>query len=351
MNFSYTFDEILNLLKPVKVVGRTDVAIHAIKALREAGVGDISFLGNSKYQNEVAISKASVILLPEKFDAVPTQNQAFLFFANPSYALGELCRHIENVYNRKKQHAEIHSTSVISPHAQVGQNVSIGPNVVIEDDAIISDNVRIDAGCFIGQDVKIGKDSHLYPGVKIMHSCEIGERVTLFPGVVIGADGYGYETVNGVHEKVPQIGNVIIEDDVDIGANSTVDRARFGSTIIGNGTKVDNLVQIGHNVRIGHHCLIVSQTGISGSTTIGNYVVIGGQVGIAGHIEIPDGIMIAGKSSVASYHKKYGKILRGNPAEGINEMNRFLAVRKKLPDLVKRVDIMEKELQTKGDFN
>ena len=140
-----------------------------------------------------------------------------------------------------------------------------------------------------------------------MDFCEIGNNSTLFPGVVIGADGYGYETVNGVHEKIPQIGNVVVGNNVDIGANTTIDRARFGSTIIGDGTKIDNLVQIGHNVRIGKHCLIVSQTGISGSTTIGNYVVLGGQVGVAGHIFIPDGVMVAGKSAVASYHKKHGR--------------------------------------------
>jgi UDP-3-O-[3-hydroxymyristoyl] glucosamine N-acyltransferase len=175
-----------------------------------------------------------------------------------------------------------------------------------------------------------------------MDFCEIGARVTLFPGVVIGADGFGYETVNGAHEQIPQMGNVVICDDVDIGANSTIDRARFEHTVVGRGTKIDNLVQIGHNVSIGEGCLIVAQTGISGSTTIGNYVVIGGQVGIAGHIAIPDGVMIAGKSAIPSYRPSEGKLLRGSPAMPMRDANRFYVLRKKIPELFNRVSALEK---------
>jgi UDP-3-O-[3-hydroxymyristoyl] glucosamine N-acyltransferase len=239
----------------------------------------------------------------------------------------------------------IHGTAVVDESASIADGVSIGPHAVVGAGVVIAENVEIMAGCYIGNYVKIKKNSTLYQSVKIMDFCEIGARVRLFPGVVIGSDGFGYETVDGIHECVPQIGNVIIGDDVDIGANSTIDRARFEHTVIGRGTKIDNLVQIGHNVIVGEGCLIVAQTGISGSTTIGNYVVIGGQVGVAGHITIPDGVMIAGKSSIPSYKDKYGKILRGIPAMPIGEANRFYVLRKKIPELFDRVAAIEKFLR------
>ncbi|MDR0742072.1 MAG: UDP-3-O-(3-hydroxymyristoyl)glucosamine N-acyltransferase [Puniceicoccales bacterium] len=344
MKFSYELDELVDLLVPKKVVGHTSFPISHIESLTKTKEGGISFLGNPKYKKDAAISQASVILLPMGLDLTPKANQCFLLFDNPSLALGKLCRDIEEKYC---PHPIVgtHPKAIIDATVSIGQNVSIGPNVVIEANSTIADNVVIMAGCYIGHDVKIGDNSVLYPSVKVMDFCEIGSRVTLFSGAVIGSDGFGYETVDDIHEKVPQIGNVIIEDDVDIGANTTIDRARFSHTKIGKGTKIDNLVQIGHNVIIGSGCLIVAQTGIAGSTTIGNHVVIGGQVGIAGHLNIPDGVMIAGKSSVANYKPKMGKILRGNPTMPINDANLFYVLRSRIPNLFDRVLKVEESLR------
>jgi UDP-3-O-[3-hydroxymyristoyl] glucosamine N-acyltransferase len=339
MRFSYTLVKLVELLRPKRVVGNTEVEITEVGSLADARSGCVSFLGNMKYRNEVQTTNASVVLLPPSYENEPKDGQCFLFFDNPSLAIGLLCRDIERKCALRPA-LGIHGTAVVDDTASIGSGVSVGPNVVICPGATISDGVVIMAGCYIGKDAKIGEGSILRPSVVVMDFCEIGKRVTLSPGVVIGADGFGYETVDGVHEKIPQLGNVIIGDDVEIGANATVDRARFSCTKIGRGTKIDNLVQIGHNVTIGDGCIIIAQTGISGSTTIGNHVVIGGQVGIAGHLHIPDGVMIAGKSSVASY--KSGRVLRGNPSMPINEMNRIYVLMRQLPELFARVSSLEK---------
>ncbi|MDR1432758.1 MAG: UDP-3-O-(3-hydroxymyristoyl)glucosamine N-acyltransferase [Puniceicoccales bacterium] len=343
MDFSYALDDLIELLGPKKTIGSSSVPVSRINTLSNAKPGDVSFLGNLKYKRDVSSTEASVVLLPMDFDAHPRDGQCFMFFDNSSFALGILCRDIEMKCCPRRKPG-IHRTAVVDETASVGSGVSIGANVVVEGNVAIGSGVVIMAGCYVGHGVKIGANSVLQPGVKVMDFCEIGARVTLFPGVVVGSDGFGYETVNGIHEKIPQVGNVVIGDDVDIGANSTIDRARFGHTNIGRGTKIDNLVQIGHNVSVGDGCLIVSQTGISGSTTIGNYVIIGGQVGIAGHISIPDGIMIAGKSSVPGYKKRDGEILRGSPTMPLKEANHFYVLRTKIPDLFKRVAALEKIL-------
>ncbi|MDR2777126.1 MAG: UDP-3-O-(3-hydroxymyristoyl)glucosamine N-acyltransferase [Puniceicoccales bacterium] len=344
MNFSYELDELIDLLVPRKVIGHTSFSISYIESLTKTKQRGISFLGNPKYKKDVATSQASVILLPMGLDLTPKENQCFLLFDNPSLALGKLCRDIEG---KNCHHPDVgtHPEAIIDATVSIGQNVSIGPHVIIESNATIADNVIIMAGCYIGHGVKIGNNSVLYPSVKVMDFCEIGSRVTLFSGVVIGSDGFGYETMDGTHEKIPQIGNVVIEDDVDVGTNTTIDRARFSHTKVGKGTKIDNLVQIGHNVIIGNGCLIAAQTGIAGSTTIGNHVVIGGQVGIAGHINIPDEVMIAGKSSVANYKPKMGKILRGNPTMPINDANLFYVLRSRIPNLFDRVLKLEESLR------
>ncbi|MDR1232888.1 MAG: UDP-3-O-(3-hydroxymyristoyl)glucosamine N-acyltransferase [Puniceicoccales bacterium] len=344
MKFSYKLGELIDLLVPKKVVGHTSFSISSIESLTKTKRGGISFLGNPKYKKDVEISQASVILLPAGLDLTPKEDQCFLLFDNPSFALGKLCRDIERKCCPRPS-GGIHPKAIINATASIGQNVSIGPHVVIETNATIADNVVIMAGCYIGHGVKIGDNSVLHPSVRVMNFCEIGSRVTLYSGAVIGSDGFGYETVDGVHEKIPQIGNVIIEDDVSIGANTTIDRARFGHTKVGKGTKIDNLVQLGHNVIIGNGCLIVAQTGIAGSTTIGDYVVIGGQVGIAGHLNIPNGVMIAGKSSVPNYKPKMGKILRGNPATSINDANLFYVLRSRIPNLFDRVLKLEESLR------
>jgi UDP-3-O-[3-hydroxymyristoyl] glucosamine N-acyltransferase len=251
---------------------------------------------------------------------------------------------MEAKYFPKKQ-AGIHESSAVASSVKLGQNVCIGPYVAVEDDAKIGDGVVLDAGCYIGRGVTIGDGSRLCAGVKVMPFCVIGKNVILHPGVVVGSDGFGYETVGGIHEKLPQIGNVVVGDDVEIGANATIDRARFSSTRIGAGTKIDNLVQIGHNVTIGKHCLIVAQVGIAGSVTIGECVVIGGQSGIVGHVHIGDGTMVAGQTGITSSCKP-GSFWRGSPAMPYGEANKFFACRKHLSTLVRRVKAIENRLNS-----
>ncbi len=341
LNIEYSLEEICSITSPKKIIGCTDVTITGIRNLESARIGDLSFLGNMKYREQLQSTRASVVLIGKEGTDSPHDNQCFLVYDNPSYALGLLCRDIES-RNKKKYPPTIHPSAIISPSVKIGQNVSIGPNVVIEDDTTIEDDVVISSGCYIGFYVKIGNRSILRAGVKVMDNCVIGKQVILHPGVVVGSDGFGYETVNEIHEKIPQIGNVIIEDNVEIGANTTIDCARFSSTIIGEGTKIDNLVQIGHNVRIGKHCLIVSQVGIAGSAILEDYVVIGGQSGINGHITIGTHTMICGHTGVAASCPA-GSFLRGSPAMSYYEANKFFACRKHLPEVVKKMKAIENE--------
>ncbi len=336
--FKYSLQEICEITSPLKIIGNTNSTIVKISDIEAAKNGELSFLGNAKYRSKLNNTNASVVLI--KSDTFtgsesPKENQCFLLYDNPSYALGLLCKDIEKKCINNDLHF-IHPSAVIAETAEIDDNVTIGPNVVVESNVKIKQNTVILAGCYLGSDVVIGKNVKLYPGVKIMDFCEIGDNVVIHAGVVVGSDGFGYETVNGIHEKIPQIGNVIIEDDVEIGANTTIDRARFSSTIIGKGTKIDNLVQIGHNVHIGKYCLIVSQVGIAGSSKLGNYVIVGGQSGIAGHLTIGDRSMIAGQTGIASSCKE-GSFLRGSPAMPYNEATRYLACRKYLPELVKKM--------------
>ncbi|MDR3144529.1 MAG: UDP-3-O-(3-hydroxymyristoyl)glucosamine N-acyltransferase [Puniceicoccales bacterium] len=341
MKFSYTLDALIDLLRPKNVIGRCDDVICGIASLVDAKRGDLSFLWNLKYKKDLLRTEASVVLIPADYPAEEKDGRCFLLFHNPSLAFGVLCGDIERKFFPKPR-SGIHAAAVVDDGATLGKNVSVGAHVVIERDAIIGDDVTIMAGCYIGCGVRIGNGAVLHQSVKVLHDCEIGKRSVLFPGVVIGSDGFGYEQTENAHERMPQIGNVIIGDDVDIGANSTIDRARFGHTTVGNGTKIDNLVQIGHNVTIGSKCILVSQVGIAGSTAIGNNVIVGGQAGIAGHLHIPDGVQVAAKCGIASYKPKMGKILRGNPAMPIGEIMRFYALRPKLHSLFQRVAALEK---------
>lgn len=340
MKFSYQMSDLIELLSPSNVVGQCSDILTGISSLLESKSGDISFLGNSKYSRDVIKSNASVIFLPKTYSGTPLDNQSYMFFDNPSLALADLCRDIEKKQYNYDKSERIHSSAIIDDSVTIESSVSVGANVVIGKNVTIEDNCVIYAGCYIGNNVSIGANTILRANVTIMNDCTIGKNCSIHSGVVIGSDGFGYENVNGNIIKVPQIGNVIIEDNVEIGANTTIDRARFGHTVVGCGTKIDNLVQIGHNVIIGKNCIIVAQTGIAGSTTIGDYVTIGGQVGIAGHLTIGDGSMIAGKSSIPSSCKP-GSVLRGIPCMPYNDANKYYVLRKKIPDLFKRVALLE----------
>lgn len=314
-------------------------AIRGIAALAEAGPGDLSFLGNPRYKTEVATTRASVVLLPADHAGDPAPDQLFLLVDNPSVALARICARLEQrLWPRPA--AGIHPSAVVASTARVAPSATVGPLCVIEDGAVVGERAHLQAQVFVGHGASVGEGTWLMPGVVVTAECVVGRRVRLHAGVVVGSDGFGYEFVAGRHEKVPQIGVVEIGDDVEIGANTTLDRARFGRSSIGEGTKIDNLVQVAHNVRIGKHCILCAQVGISGSTTIGDYTVLGGQAGVAGHLSLGKGAKVGGGAAVTA-DVLPGAFVNGSPAIPYMLERRIAVLRERLPDLFRRVDALE----------
>lgn len=342
MTFSLSAEELTAICGSGRLEGTTTEKIRAIASLAQARPGDLTFLGNPKYRSAVATTQGSVVIVPEDHPGAPVANQAFLRVANPSLALARVCKSIEQQLWPRPP-AGVHASAVIDASARIGAGVTIGPLCVVEAGAVIGDRTWLEAGVFVGRNVRVGVDTRLYPGVKLLAETIVGDRVILHAGVVAGSDGFGYETVRGRHEKVPQVGNVQICDDVEIGANTTIDRARFNTTVIGEGAKLDNLVQVGHNVVIGKHCIICAQVGISGSTTLEDYVVLGGQAGIAGHLTVGRGCKVDGQSGVNS-DLAPGSFVKGTPCLPYNLEQRLNVLRKRIPDLFKRVDALETAL-------
>ncbi len=334
MRFSLSFDELLETLGDAVIEGEWRGKVTGIADLREAREGDLSFLGNSRYGHDVPESRASVILLPSDFEGSPGEGRVFLRTKNPSLALGKVCSLIERRFWPRRP-SGIHPTAVIDRDATVDETASVGPYCLVSAGARIGPGAVLTSHVSLGAHAVVGAESRILTHVTIGDFCEIGARVILNPGVVIGADGFGYETVEGLHRKVPQIGRVCIDDDVEVGANSTIDRARFSETHVGEGTKIDNLVQIGHNVKIGKHCLIVAQVGISGSTTVEDFVVIGGQTGVVGHITIGEGTRIGAQSGVSKSIPP-GQMIQGAPAIEIKLFQRITALQRRLPEFFER---------------
>jgi UDP-3-O-[3-hydroxymyristoyl] glucosamine N-acyltransferase len=351
MAFAYTTQRILEIVgADAECSGSFQDEITGIASLLEAREGQLSFLGNPKYRKDAELSEASVLLLPRDYAGAPKAGQLHIKLDNPSFALALLCRDMETTLLPKPAPG-IHPTAFVDPRAVVSPSASIGPFCSIGKGAKVGDAV-LESHVTLGSYAKVGDETHVFPRVVIGDYCEVGPRNRLLAGCVLGSDGYGYEFHDGAHQRVPQIGNVVTEADVDIGANSTIDRARFGSTIIGAGTKIDNQVQIAHNVRIGKHCLIVAQVGISGSTQLGDGVIVAGQAGIAGHLKIGSGALIAGGTAVNRSLEAKEKV-RGQTAEPMMLFNRISILQRKLPDLFKRFDKLEKsiESQTKVGTN
>ena len=342
MQVSYTPSEVAQIAKPTRTTGETTETIRGIASLEAAEPGDITFLGNAKYRAAVASTRASIVLLPDDFKGRPGPNQVHMAVENPSMALARICARLEQALWPRPAKG-IHPTAIVAGDASVAASATVGPLCIIESGASVGARCHLQAGVFIGRGARLGDDCWLMPHSMVAAECTVGNRVRFQPGVVVGADGFGYEFVGGRHEKVPQIGTVVIGDDVEIGANSTVDRARFGLTSIGEGTKIDNLVQVGHNVVIGRHCLICAQVGVAGSTTLEDYVVLGGQVGLSGHIRVGKGAKLAAQSGVPQ-DVPAGQSLFGSPALPILLEQRLLVLRRRLPELFKRVDALEKHL-------
>jgi len=339
MQISFSAAEIAAVVRPVHERGATTETIRGIAALAGAGPGDLSFLGNAKYRSQVAATKASVVLLPVDFPGEPGPNQAFLFVDNPSVALATVCSRIERALWPKPAPG-VHPTAWIAPGATVAADATVGPLCVVEAGASVGPRSHLQAQVFVGRGARIGDDCWLMQGAAVSSECILGNRVRLQPGAIVGSDGFGYEFVAGRHEKIPQVGTVEVGDDVEIGANSTVDRARFSRTAIGEGTKIDNLVQVGHNVTIGRHCIICAQAGISGSTTLEDYVVLGGQAGLAGHLKLGRGAKVGAQTGVAR-DVPPGESQFGTPSLPLMLEQRLSVLRNRLPELFKRVRALE----------
>jgi UDP-3-O-[3-hydroxymyristoyl] glucosamine N-acyltransferase len=343
MQVAYTSAEIAAIVGVLRTAGTTTLKIRDIAALSTARAGDLSFLSNAKYKSQVPGSAASALLLPPDYVGEPRPDQVFLYVENPSVALAKVCARIEQSLWPKPP-AGIHPSAVVAATAKIDPTAHLGPLCVVEEGAQIGAGSVLQASVFVGRDARMGEGCWVMAGGVIAAGCSLGNRVRLQSGVVIGSDGFGYEFVGGRHEKIPQIGTVVIGDDVEIGANTTLDRARFSRTVVGEGTKIDNLVQIAHNVVIGRHCLLCAQVGISGSTTLEDYVVLGGQAGVGGHITIGKGSKAGGQTGIA-YDVPPGSYLNGTPAIAYMLERRLQILHQRLPDLFKRVEILEKKME------
>src|SRR5216117_496856 len=321
-----------------ELVGDPSLQIMGAASLGDATPGEISFFANRKYVALLRKTRASAVFVPPDFTEPITLAQ--IRVANPTKAFEQVV--VKFAPKPITFAPGIHPTAVVDPSAQIGKCVSIQPHAVIESGARIGDDTIIGAGSYIGHETVIGPGCLIYPRVTIRERSRIGSRVIIHSGAVIGADGFGFESAQGRYEKVPQVGIVQIDDDVEIGANTTIDRARFGRTWIQEGAKIDNLVQIAHNVFIGKNSVIVAQTGISGSTRVGERVMMGGQVGIAGHLEISQGTMIAGQSGVSK--SLPGGVWFGYPAVPLPEAKQQIAWIHRLGKLFARVKEIEKKL-------
>ncbi|MFH0918506.1 MAG: UDP-3-O-(3-hydroxymyristoyl)glucosamine N-acyltransferase [Candidatus Omnitrophota bacterium] len=333
-----TLNEIAKLIDG-KVVGNGDTLITGASGIKEATEGDITFLANSKYIPLMDKTRAAAIITSA--DAQDT-TKPIILTQKPSLAFIKI---ISMFMPDDIGHPSgIDYTAVVGKNVALGKNVTIGAYSVIGDNVAIGDNTIIYAGCYIGHHSKIGAQTLIYPQVSIRERISIGSRVIIHSGAVIGADGFGFITIKGTHHKIPQVGTVEIHDDVEIGANVTIDRARFDKTVIGAGTKIDNQVQIGHNVVIGQNALIVAQVGISGSTTLGNNVTLAGQVGLVGHITIGDNVVVTACSGVAK-SVPADTIVSGAPARPYMTNQRINASVQNLPKLIITVRELKKRIE------
>ena len=322
-----------------EVIGDETVVITGICGIREAQEGDLTFIANAKYLPLMRQTKAAAIITSREVRQAP---KPIIQTDNPDLAFAKMVNLLAP--NEFAHPQGIHPTAVIGKNVKLGKEVAIQPYVVIGNHAVVGDRTILYTGVFVGDHAKIGNHTLIYPHVTIRERVEIGDRVIIHSGTVIGSDGFGFSTVKGVHVKIPQIGIVRIEDDVEIGANVTIDRARFGVTHIKRGTKVDNLVQIAHNAVIGEHAIIVAQAGISGSTTIGNGVILAGQAGVVGHIEVGDNTIVGAQSGVS---KSVGpnNIILGSPAKPIRQFKEVNAHIQRIPKLYQEVRALAKRVE------
>ena len=320
-----------------KYDGPRDVRVEGLAPLSDATERQISFLSSPRYAEHLPTSRAAAIIVAND---LTDQSPRYIRVRNPYFAMASV---LTRWFSKKRMPHGLSAMAAISSKAQLGSNVSIGPFTTIGDDVVIGDDVTIFENVSIEAGSSIGDGTVIYPQVSIYEGTRIGRRCIIHSGAVIGADGYGFATEAGRHHKIPQMGIVRIEDDVEVGAGTCVDRAALGETVIGEGTKIDNMVQIGHNAKIGRHCLIVAQVAIAGSAQLGDYVVLAGHAGISGHLKIGTGVQVAAKSAVLEDLPDGAKVM-GSPAIPFRDFARREVLLKRLPELVKRVAQLEKKL-------
>jgi len=325
-------------LLDAELAGDGDVDISAVAGLREARTGDVTFVSDRGHLKDLARCQASAVIIPADAPAIAVPA---LRVRNPRLAFA---RALGIFHASHFLPGGVSDRAAIGRHAAIGSDATIHPFVAIGDGAKIGDRVTLHPGVTIGAGCTVGDDCILYPQVTVYHGTKIGDRVIIHAGAVIGSDGFGFVTDGGKHHKIPQVGGVVIEDDVEIGANTTIDRATLGNTVVKKGTKIDNMVQVAHNVTIGEHCLLASQVGIAGSTTLGNYVVIGGQAGVGDHLTVGDRAMVGGGTAVTK-DVEPGQIIAGHNAMPVRTWLKVQAVLPKLPEIKKRLAEMELLLQ------
>jgi UDP-3-O-[3-hydroxymyristoyl] glucosamine N-acyltransferase len=333
--------EIASMIGAV-VEGDSSIEIYAVAGIRDASAGDISFIHNKKYAADAAETQASAVIVPHEWDR--PCNGTLLRVDDADVAFTKVA--IALMPPQPQYEPGVHPSAVVGKNVTLADGVYIGPNVIIEDGVSIGARSVIMGNVYLALNSKVGEDCKLYPNVSARENTVIGDRVIIHNGTVVGSDGFGY-TVDGagVRTKIPQIGTVVIGDDVEIGANVAIDRARFGKTVIGKGVKIDNLVQIAHNVVIEDHAVIVAQAGISGSSVIGKHAILAGQVGIAGHLKIGAGSVIGAQSGVSKDVPPKSFML-GSPAWPMSKSSRIFAVMSKLPELKQRLIELEKAVKS-----
>ncbi len=331
-----------------KVEGDADIAVGSFGKIEEAQEGQLAFLANPKYEEFLYSTKASIIIINESQELKQPIDATLIKVPDAYSAFATLLDRYQQL--QRQQLVGIQQPAYIAATAKIGDHVFIGAFAYIGENVIVADGAKIYPNAYLGDNVSIGENTIIHPGVRIYHNCIVGKNVSIHAGAVIGSDGFGFAPqADGSLKKVPQIGNVIIEDGVEIGANATIDRATIGSTLIKSGAKLDNLLQIAHNVEVGNNTVIAAQSGISGSTKIGNNVMIGGQVGIVGHIKIADGSRINAQSGVSKSIKNPNSAVTGSPAFDYTAALRSQAASRNLPGLEKRVQELEKKLKEMMD--
>lgn len=340
----FSASQIAQLLEG-EVVGDIEASVSSLSKIEEGQKGSLSFLANPAYTEYIYSTAATIVIVAADFTPekdIPS-TCTLIKVKDPYASFAKLLELYNQVkYDRKG----VSPSAIIDENAQLGQDVYIGPGVVVEAGAVIGDRAKVYPQSFIGNNVKVGSDCLIHPSVKILSDCEIGNHCVIHSGVVIGGDGFGFApNSENNYQKVAQIGNVIIEDHVEVGANTAIDRATLGSTIIRKGVKIDNLIQIAHNVEVGENTVIAAQTGIAGSTKIGKNCMIGGQVGIVGHLKIADGTKIAAQSGIQNSIQEEGTIVQGSPAYSISDYKKSYVGFRKLPSIMKELHALKSEIE------